>query len=205
MKLRPVGLAVLLLVLVFTAGCAMLPEPKQAVLNKYLIEYTAEGTTGGYREGIPAVIVSIPRAHGGYDTARIAYKQQQHGLRYFAMSRWADTPARMLAPLMAEALNGSGAFQALYARPGSLSADYRLDSELIRLHQDFTRQPSEVRVTLRARLISLRDNRMLAARTFDVTEAADSEDAYGGVQATNRAVGRLLGELARFCAAQMSQ
>ena len=75
---------------------------------------------------------------GAYDTPRIAYMQHQYGLRYYTRSRWADTPARMLAPLLAEALNASGRFQALYASPGRVSAELRLDTELIRFHQDFT-------------------------------------------------------------------
>ena len=76
----------------------MLPEPKPAVLNKYVLEYSGVRPAVEVSEDVPAMIITIPRAHGGYDTARIAYKQQQFGLRYFARSRWADTPARMLAP-----------------------------------------------------------------------------------------------------------
>ncbi|MDX1698228.1 MAG: hypothetical protein R3308_08065, partial [Thiohalobacterales bacterium] len=87
----------------------------------------------------------------------------------------------------------------LYASPGALSARYRLDSELIHFHQDFTVRPSEVRITLRAQLVGLDNNRVIASRLIDLREAADSEDAYGGVQAANRASTRLLGELAQFC------
>jgi cholesterol transport system auxiliary component len=39
----------------------------------------------------------------------------------------------------------------------------------------------------------------VATRQFDITELADTEDAYGGVVAANRAVTRLLDELANFC------
>lgn len=205
MTMRPAHLMALLIGLSLLAGCAMLPEPKPAVLNKYLLEYTQQPPAAGAGADRPAMIVTIPRAHGGYDSERIAYRQEQFGLRYFAKSRWADTPARMLAPLMAEAINDGGKFQALYAAPGSLSASYRLDSELIRMHQDFTRKPSEAHVTLRARLVSLDENRVLATQTFDFRRPATTEDAYGGVQATNRAIGQLLGELAQFCAAHMRQ
>jgi cholesterol transport system auxiliary component len=129
----------------------------------------------------------------------MAYMQQAHGLRYYTRSRWADTPARMLAPLVADAMQATGRFQALYKTPGSVAADMRLDMELIRFHQDFTRQPAKMHVTLRAQLIDLQENRVVATRQFDITELADTEDAYGGVVAANRAVTRLLDELANFC------
>jgi cholesterol transport system auxiliary component len=105
----------------------------------------------------------------------------------------------MLAPLLAEAMNATGEFQALYATPGAFSARYRLDTELIRIHQDFTQQPSSVHITLRAQLVSMGENRVIATRLFDVREASETEDAYGGVQAANRATVRLLAELAQFC------
>ena len=203
MTMRSARCAVLVIALHLLSACAMLPEPKPAVLNKYLLEYTRQPSGIESDVDRPAMIVTIPRAHGGYDTERIAYRQEAFGLRYFAKSRWADTPARMLAPLMAEAMNDTGKFQALYATPGSLSASYRLDSELIRLHQDFTVKPSEAHITLRARLVSLEENRVLATRTFDLRKPATSEDAYGGVQATNRAIAELLDELTKFSTAHL--
>jgi len=188
-------------VLLLCTACSIIPEPKPAALDKYLLEYTPAKVQEP-RADAPVLLIAIPQAHGAYDTARIAYMQQQFGLRYYARSRWADTPARMLAPLMAEALNATGQFQALYASPGQVSANLRLDTELMRFHQDFTQQPSAMRITLRAQLIDLGTQRVIATRLFDISEAAPSEDAYGGVIAANRAVARLLEQLAAFCAVQ---
>ena len=174
---------------------------KHIVSSKYVLEYSPAESVSADESELPVLLVTVPRAHGGYDTARIAYRKRQFGLSYYSKSRWADTPARMLAPLVAEAMNNTGEFRALHVSPGSLSARYRLDSELIHFYQDFTVQPSEMRIMLRAQLVSLMDNRVLASRLFDLREAAYSEDAYGGVQAANRASARLFDELAQFCKA----
>jgi cholesterol transport system auxiliary component len=123
-------------------------------------------------------------------------------LRYYTRSQWADTPARMLAPLIAEAFSASGQFQALYTSAGRVSAGLRLDTELLRFHQDFTRRPSEMQVSMRAQLVDLDTQRVLGTQLFEISEAAPSEDAYGGVQAANRAVARLLEELVAFCTGQ---
>ncbi len=184
--------------LVLLAGCSVLPKAGPGVQDRYMLEYTASASPLAEHAELPVMIVTAPRAHGGYDTARIAYLQQQYGLRYFARSRWADTPARMLAPLLAEAVSATGACTAVFAPPGSLSAKYRLNSELIRLHQDFSVQPSEVHLTLRVQLVEVTVNRVLATRLFDIRETAASDDTYGGVQAANALTARLLEEVAAF-------
>ena len=191
--------------LILLPGCAVLPGPSQVVENKYVLEYDKAVSTPIETGQLPVMLITVPRAHGGYDSSRFAYRKQLYGLRYYARSRWADTPARMLAPLVAEAINHTGQFQALYATPGSIAARYRLDSELIHFYQDFTVQPSEMRIALRAQLVDLHDNQVLATRLIDVREAAKSEDAYGGVRAANRATGRLLDELAQFCQSRVDR
>ena len=190
------GTAVLLFVVV---GCSVLPGPKQVVQDKYLLEYNPSKHIATAANNLPVMIITVPRAHGGYDTSRIAYMKKQYGLRYYVSSRWADTPARMLAPLLAEAMNNTGEFQAVYGAPGALAAKYRLDSELISFHQNFISQPSEVQISLRAQLVDLGENRVLASQLFEITEVSSSEDSYGGVQAANRATARLMSELAQFC------
>ena len=196
---------ILAAVLFLLPGCTLLPDPKPQAQDKYLLEYSASGSVTDIGENIPVMIVTLPRAHGGYDSLRIAYKKQQFGLRYYVKSRWADTPARMLAPLITEAMNETGSFLALYATPGAVTARYRLDTELINFYQDFTSQPSEAHVTLRAQLVNLNGNRVMATRLFDVREAASSEDTFGGVQAANRATARLVGELAQFCVSRINR
>ena len=192
------NLMLLLIMAWLPAACSLLPEPKPAVLDKYLLEYIPAATVPG-RDDLPVLMITEPRAHGAYDTSRIAYMQQQYGLRYYVRSRWADSPSRMLAPILAEAMSATGEFQALSGSPGRLASDLRLDSELLRFHQDFTVQPSRMHVTLRAKLVDLADQRVIATRLFDIQEAATSEDTYGGVQAANRAVTQLAEQLSRFC------
>ncbi|OGS90968.1 MAG: hypothetical protein A2Z95_06360 [Gallionellales bacterium GWA2_60_18] len=142
--------------------------------------------------------VSMPRARAGFDTTRMIWVSQAHELDAYARNRWADTPARMLAPLIVQTLERSGAFQAVVSSPSGVAARLRLDTELIRLQQDFTVKPSEVRFTLGAQLIDTATQRVIATAEFDETERCESEDAYGGVRAANRALERLLARLAEF-------
>lgn len=148
----------------------------------------------------PTLLVNPPRAAAGFDTRNIVYLRQPHQIEYFAFSQWVDTPAQMLAPLIARAIERSGAFDAVLLAPTAAAGELRLDTEVIRLQQDFGSTPSQVRFTLRAVLLDVGTRRVVALREFDASVAAPSDDTAGGVAAANRAVQHVLGELAAFTA-----
>jgi len=194
MRLTPALLATA--ALLSACGALKLPEPESQ--NTFLLDaQLAAAAQPAHRDLVLAV--GETRARPGFDTAAMAYTRRPSELEYFAKSRWADTPARMLAPLVAQAIEQAGGFRAVVRGRSPAAADLRLDTELVRLQQDFTSQPSRIEITLRAQLVDLRSRRVLAAREFGATERAPSDDPYGGVIAANRALGRLLGELASFC------
>lgn len=146
----------------------------------------------------PTLIISPPRAAAGFDSSRIIYIRQAHKMEYFAQSEWVDPPARMLGPLMASALEQSGAFRAVVLTPGSATGDFRLDTKITRLQQDFRPHPSRVNFVLRAYLVDEKTRQVVAWREFDQSLEAPSEDARGGVEAANRVVQQVLQELSAF-------
>lgn len=79
-------------------------------------------------------------------------------------------------------------------------ADQRLETELIRLQQDFSTHPSHLRLGVQAVLLHGRTRQVTAGRGFDQQTAAPSEDAQGGVAAARVATQRMLVSLAAFCA-----
>ena len=183
------------------AGCTSLPAPQVASQTIYVLE--AQPATKPARSKRNLVLaISAPETRPGFDTEQIAYVRQAHELNYFVTSQWADTPAHMLAPLLVQAMEQTSSFQAVVQMPGAIPADLRLDTELIRLQHDFMTRPSRIQLTVRAQLIDVRGQRVLGAKQFDVSENADSENAYGGVTAANRAVQKLLDQLADFCVSE---
>jgi cholesterol transport system auxiliary component len=180
------------------AACGGLTAPQVASPNIYVLEAGPAIQAGQVKRDL-VLAVSLPRALSGFDTPQMAYVKQPFELNYFVTSRWADTPARMLQPLIAQAMEQTESFRAVVQTTGAISADVRLDTELVRLEQDFKTRPSRVQITLRAQLIDVRGKRLLAAQQFDDVEIATSEDAYGGVTAANRMLQRVLGKLAEFC------
>ena len=151
-------------------------------------------------QAAPTLVVNVPQAAAGYDRAHMLYLRRPHQLEYFAQHQWVDTPARMLAPLIVTALEQGGAFGAVVRSPAATDADLRLDTEIVRLQQQFDTQPSQVRFTLRAQLVDSSTRQVLAGREFDASVPALSDDPAGGVVAASAAVQDVLGQLARFCA-----
>jgi cholesterol transport system auxiliary component len=182
-----------------TACAALQPPPEMP--STFVLEARRAATAQRPKRDL-VLAVSMPRARPGFDSAQMAYVRRSHELEYFTKNRWADTPPRMLAPLLAEALDQSGGLRAVTLSPGAASADLRLDVEIVRLLQDFSTRPSRVRFTLRAQLVEVGTRRVLATRELDETENAPSDDAYGGVIATNRALERLLEQVLDFCVGQ---
>ena len=194
------------LILALTVGCSAIrpkaaPQPAYYSLDSGMLESRREPALP---PGMLTLIVNPPHAASGFDSQRILYVRTDHQLEYFAHSEWVDTPARMLAPLIVNAVERSGAFRAVVLTPSAAAGDLRLDSEIVRLQHAFggqpLGQPSFVRFTLRAYLVDNSTRRVLAWREFDATEPSPSEDPYGGVIAANRAVQKVLQQLAEFCA-----
>lgn len=143
----------------------------------------------------PVLLVSPPQAEPGFETQRMVYVKRPYELEYFSVNQWADSPVRMLTPLMVQVFDQSGAWRTVIPLPGSVSGDYRLDTYGVLLQQEFLLQPSRVRVTVRLQLVDLKESRILGARAFEAVENAPSENAYGGVLAANRAVAGLLDQI----------
>jgi cholesterol transport system auxiliary component len=182
------------------AACgSILPKPPALPALFTLDDGEASGPVLPTAPRAPTLVVSPPRAAPGFDTEHMVYLRRAHQVEAFAQNQWVAPPAQMLAPIMVRALQRSGAFQAVLMAPSATASQLRLDTELIRLQQDFTATPSRVHLTLRAVLIDPATRRVLAWREFDRSEAAASDDPTGGVAAAHRAVRELMAELVLFC------
>jgi cholesterol transport system auxiliary component len=204
--LRPLirSVAALALAALATACSSLLPSPAPAP-SLHLLDATPAAAAQVPQRRDLVLEVSAPKAWPGLDTAQMAYTTKPHALDYFANHRWADAPARMIGPLIARAVERTGGFRAVVQPPTAAGADLRLATELVRLQQNFASKPSESELVLHAQLVDVRARVVVATRTFEATEAAPSEDAYGGVIAANRAMERLLAQLAAFCVTESAR
>jgi cholesterol transport system auxiliary component len=149
------------------------------------------------------LLVGQPQALAGFDTPRMAYVARPHEVSYYAASQWADVPGRMVAPLLARALERTGAWRAVVQGAGAVRADYRVDADSLTVAHELFEKPSRVRLALRLQLVETRERRVLGTRAFEVVEAAPGDDAYGAALAANRALPKLLEQAAEWASGCM--
>ena len=187
-------------IVVITACSPLGPAPSSEAPKVYLLQWehpVGDEPTGQLNPACPTLLLISPRAAPGYAGAGMAYMEEAHRIDYFAHHRWADSPARMLEPLLIHALETSGAFQAVVQAPTTARFELRLDTELLRLVQVFEPTESRIELEIRISLLDTEQQRVLVSDVLAVTEPATERTPYGGVIAANKAVVRLLEELQR--------
>ncbi len=198
---RAVGLACVSL-----CGCSVLHPATTTPTSFYALEYAppsaGQAQAPNVRSSAAAATLTISpvRAAAGYDSQRIIYVRESHKLEYFSHSEWVEAPTRMLGPLLVASIDRTGAFRAVVQTPASASGELRLDTEIVRLQQEFQTSPSAVHFTLRAYLVDEKTRRVVVWREFDGTVPTTSDDPKAGVMAANQVVHNVLNDLAQFLA-----
>lgn len=190
------------LVLITLVGCSVLKPPRVADVKTYVFEPViapAPATPAQPAIDNAVIVVAEPRSQAGYATTRMAYMKRDYALDYFANSQWADTPARMLQPLLVAALEATGRYAAVLRAPAGIAGALRVDTEVVHVEQLFVTQPSRMRIALRVQVINPQRGQVLGTRLFDVNADAPTDDAYGGVRAANQMLAPLLKDVAAFC------
>lgn len=178
-------------------GCSPLKLPNPTM---YQLAPTMPVTASANRPVAETLLVSLPQNAAGYDSEKMAYVQHQYQIGYFTKNQWVDNPASMLQPLMVEALQNSHHFAAVTGAPFSGLTDWRLDTTVLSLQQDFLTRPSQIELIVDARLVQTATQRIVAGKRFTVTVPAPIDTPYGGVQAANQATTLFLQQLTQFVA-----
>ncbi len=186
-----------LLATLVLAGC-LLPQDKSPPPQTYLLEVGAFAPPPTRRSSGKTLLVTVPKAAPGFDSNRIAYTREPLKLDYYSNSVWSDTPPKMLLPILVRSFEGTGAFKAVVSPPSPALADMRVDVDVIRLQQEFMTQPSQVRLTVRIKVVNMKSGHVLGTQVFEVVEPAPSEDAYGAARAANAAVQQIVTDMIPF-------
>jgi cholesterol transport system auxiliary component len=191
------------------AGCGSLLGPQQAPPHRFSLDGAAAGapsatTPAAPSASAPVLVVTPLTASAGFATDRMIYLRRAQEPEPYADNAWVEPPAHMLAPLIVESLQRSGAFAAVTATPTSAMGQVRLDAEVVRLQHELFGGPGRVRFTLRVTLVDKRGpQQRVLVRELDASAPTPSDDASGAAQAAQAAVRDVLGQLATFCAASV--
>lgn len=162
---------------------------KVPVTNEY--QLTAYSTKQLTRKPRPITIqVTVPEAVAGYQTEEMLYMKKPFKLEPFVKNAWTSPPADMLFPLLVQSLQSSGYFYAVTSSPYSEEADYRLDTQVLKLEQNFIKKPSILEFSAKIVLTHISDNQIIGSRIISLQIPCSQDTPYGGVIAANQATFR---------------
>lgn len=188
-------LPILLLPLVLS-GCTALSALDEASQPLQIYELRTPAIQRTVSRRNIELVVEEPSASGALAIERIMIRPAPFQAQYLPGVRWADTAPVMLQTLMVRSLTETGAFGSVGRRPVGTIGDFALLSELTDFQAEFAEETSDalIRIRLILRIVRERDARVIATRTFAVTENAATTDADAIVAAFDLATSRLLSD-----------
>ena len=180
------------------AGCSLFSPVKDNPPAAYELSRIPHSFPHKKKHAI-SILVLVPDQVPAYNTSAMAYTMRPYEIAYYSQSRWSETPAQMLQPLMIQTLQNTHYFRAVLSPPFGGLYDYLLTTQIVKLEQSFIQQPATLVFVVRAQLNHVTTNRVVATKEFYVTQRMAQNNAYSGVQAANRATEILLRRLAEFC------
>lgn len=185
------------LILASLSACNPLKPVSTDPIDRYhLSQIPTEVTRAA--TGKQTLLVTMPMAAPGYDTARIIYVDKPYELKSFTRNQWVASPAKMLQPMLVQTLLNTHRFHAVVSTPFSGITQLRLDTQLLKLEHDVIHSPSRVRMILQIQLVDNLRNKVIATARFHATKVARRAAPYPGVLAANQASSELLAKVARF-------
>lgn len=145
-----------------------------------------------------ALWVTPPEAAAGYQTEQMLYVVKPFELSAFVKNTWANPPGEMLYPLMVQSLQKAGFFHAVMSSSYSQGADYRLDTQVLSLEQNFLRKPSVLQFSAKVVLTRTVDNKVIASRIISEQIPCPADTPYGGVVAANEATRQFTAAMSAF-------
>ncbi|MFO0734099.1 MAG: ABC-type transport auxiliary lipoprotein family protein, partial [Nitrospiraceae bacterium] len=106
--------------LLLLTGCLSVPREEPAAIHTFVLSpdpAEQRAAVESHGAGAPVLLLNLPLARPGFDSARMAYVKRPHELAYYATHQWADAPARMLRSLLLLQLERGAAWQAVVALP----------------------------------------------------------------------------------------
>ena len=183
--------------------CACSPV-KQIITNQYKLDSFSDKTLRPHQTHA-SILISPPEAVAGYQTEQMLYVNKPFELASFAHSSWIAPPADMLYPLIVQSVQRSGYFYAVSSGANAEQADYRLDTQLIKLEQNFLSKPVKTVLIAKIVLSNAKNNQVIASRMIHRAIPCPTDNPYGGVVAANQASHEFTAELSHFIVREITR
>jgi cholesterol transport system auxiliary component len=188
LKLRQTLRLLVLVAVIPLAACTILPEsPIQQV---YLLPAQPVAVAGGQASERSVRIVQ-PNTSQFLNGTRIAVQPQGAEITSFSGSRWSDPAPLLLRNRLIQEFRTNGYFRSVSSDDDNLQADLELGGDLSSFQGVYDGDRGEVVIRFDARLVRTSDRRVMASRSFAVSEPIHGTSMDNVVQAFGLASNKL--------------
>jgi cholesterol transport system auxiliary component len=186
----------LLPLLALLSGCSILGGGQRDPVTIYSPELTARPDPSWPRMDAQ-VALARPSASRMVDSPRIAVRPVPGELQVYRGAAWAQPPTDMVEANVLRLLEDSGKIAGVGRLATGLRSDYRLAMDLRRFESDYRggTVPTAT-IEVNAMLLSNRDQRIVASRTFTRLEPAAGTDVPSVTDAFGRALSAISTDIA---------
>lgn len=142
--------------------------------------------------------VTAPASSRSLDSVRIAVRPNANELQVYKGATWAKPPSAMLVDSLLRTLEDSGHIPVATRAGSGINTDYRLVLDIRRFESAYTdaaAMPSAT-IEVNAKLMHVKDQQVVASRTFLQAQPASATAVPAVVEAFDRALGALTGQMA---------
>lgn len=139
-----------------------------------------------------SVIVNDVKTFGLGVDANMTYTRSANVIEAYTKSEWIEPPVQLIKAAIANALIASNNYQDVLMSPTAIMSPYRVDVTIQKMQQVFVGDTSHIDLTLMVRLVNTATQKLAFSKIYSATEAMQTQNAEGGVEAYNQALKKIL-------------
>ena len=167
--------------LIIFTGCDL--KQNSIEINHYSIDFKSKEIIKKTKLG--SIFIEEPNVNRSFNLTSIFYNTKPYLFEEYAQNRWINLPSNMIYNQLTDSFITSNIFENVVLKDKKIEHEYSLKTEVIKLYQTFEEDKSYAVLKLKFDLV--KDEKIVKSFNFDKKVLCKSNNAYGFVQATNRA------------------
>lgn len=163
------------------SGCGLKQESLS--INHYGIDFKTQKKAKTPK--LNSIFIEEVNVNRSFNLSSIFYSTKPYLFEEYAQNRWINLPSNMIYNQLTDSFLTSNIFENIVLRDKKIEYEYSLKTEVIKLYQTFEEDKSYAVLKLKFDLV--KDEKIVKSFNFDKKVLCKSNNAYGFVQATNKA------------------
>ena len=163
------------------SGCGLKQESLS--INHYGIDFKTQKKAEVSK--LKSILIEEVNVNRSFNLTSIFYSTKPYLFEEYAQNRWINLPSNMIYNQLTDSFITSNIFENVVLKDKKIEHEYSLKTEVIKLYQTFEEDKSYAVLKLKFDLV--KDEKIVKSFNFDKKVLCKSSNAYGFVQATNKA------------------